>query len=305
MPSSSVEPQRSDALPSRKPSTCTFRTVKRLPVGACPRNSPVWVPERFIIVMSRVGVTIVSITSRSISLNDLPNCSQNQAGPLGPAGCPAAGSWSVKSASYLSSIGSDESRIRPNASRAACPPSAISVATSVPLSEPQRIVTPCLHLLTPGGRPGGSTGARDRPRARRWRFGRNSDGGNQDGRVARAGEVAEVAEPAGRAPRGDRRGRLRRLQRRPGAIEPARRHNRDRGDQLDRLLPLPAADAAGGRRAGRAAPRLRVAAPAPAQGAVRARHGDPGRSPAEDGELGRARRLLGRARRRPRDPDRV
>jgi len=31
--------------------------------------------------MSLVGVTMVSMTSRSMSLNDLPNCSQNQAMP--------------------------------------------------------------------------------------------------------------------------------------------------------------------------------------------------------------------------------
>src|ERR1700733_10524250 len=99
-----------------------------------------------MIVMRWAGVTIVSITSRSISVNDRPNCSQNQAGPLGPAGCPAAGSWSVKSALYLSSTGTDASRIRANASRVAWPPSAISVATGCP---PVRAATHSHLLSTP------------------------------------------------------------------------------------------------------------------------------------------------------------
>src|SRR5580693_1654825 len=84
--------------------------------------------------MNRVGVTTVSITSCSMSVNDRPNCSQYQAMPPGPAGCPDPGSWSVKSALNLSSNGNDASWIFANASRVACPPSAISVAISVLLS---------------------------------------------------------------------------------------------------------------------------------------------------------------------------
>ena len=44
-----------------------------------------------MMVMSRVRVAIVSESLRdSMSLNDLPNCSQNHAIPPGPAGCPPA-----------------------------------------------------------------------------------------------------------------------------------------------------------------------------------------------------------------------
>ena len=85
-------------------------------------------PERFITVMNRVDVTIVSITSRSISVNDLPNCSQYQAGPPGPAGCPWAGSWSMKLTSYLSPNGKDVSLSLAIAARVAWPPSDTSVA---------------------------------------------------------------------------------------------------------------------------------------------------------------------------------
>jgi hypothetical protein len=54
-----------------------------------------------------------------------------------------------------------------------------------------------------------------------------------------------------RAAGGGRRGGFRGLQRRAGAVPAGRGHNRDHGNQLDGLLPVPAADAAGDRRAGR------------------------------------------------------
>jgi hypothetical protein len=51
----------------------------------------------------------------------------------------------VKSASYLSSSGRDVSRILAKASRVACPPSVISVVTSVLLSLLSRLTTSGLH----------------------------------------------------------------------------------------------------------------------------------------------------------------
>jgi hypothetical protein len=46
-----------------------------------------------------------------------------------------------------------------------------------------------------------------------------------------------------------------------GAVPAGREDDRDRGDQFDRLLPVPSADAAGGRRADRAEVHPRFAAP--------------------------------------------
>src|SRR6202161_962156 len=103
-----------------------------------------------MMVTSRVGVAIVSTTLRSMSVNDLPNCSQNQAIPPGPAGWPSAGAWSVKVTSYLSSSGRDASRILAKASSVACPPSGISVATGALLSVPPPLPMAAVNHLIEG-----------------------------------------------------------------------------------------------------------------------------------------------------------
>ena len=114
----------------------------------------------------------------------------------------------------------------------------------------------------------------------------------------------EAAAKAGqRTPGGDRGGRFCRLQCRAGADPAGWCHDRDRGDQLNRLLPVPAADAPGERRAGRTAAHLRLAAPQAAQDPLRAGHGEPRRPSGESGELGGPGGRIRPGRLRPADPD--